>query len=431
MLIIISMSSSEKIYYDLKRIFEKVEWAAKDGKLDNLRNDLTNWDKVYNSYINFEFASKLAKNLGDPREEALKIVAENGHLLLVKYLLKEMTKMTQENVRYDFDTPLYYAVRSGHKAIINALLAVGADVHVLHNQELYLAAQKGDLQALKKALANGANLHVNNDEALRIASANGHLPIVQALLNAGADVHAYNDKALESAAANGHLLIVKELLAAGANIYGVWDYSPLREAAKGGHLDVVKILLEAGSNIHANNDGALRNAVRYGHLSVVKALLAAGANVHAWNDKALYDAVSNGYLSIVKVLLAAKANIDVISDKELKETIKLGYLPVVDVLIAAGANISYETKRLFENTKQGIINERRKELVRISNIHEKTEGHHIPRDVINKIIEMSLKPKESEGGASQVTYKGRKYKIHVGSKGGKYILVGSNKKVYI
>jgi len=41
-------------------------------------------------------------------------------------------------------------------------------------------------------------------------------------------------------------------------------------------------------------------------------------------------------------------------------------------------------------------------------------------------------PPPTTGGATHVTYKGRKYKVRVGNKGGRYILVGADKKkVYV
>jgi len=57
---------------------------------------------------------------------------------------------------------------------------------------------------------------VDYDQALRTASVHGHLAVVEALLAAGADVHACDEDSLYYAAAYGHVGIVKALLDAGA-----------------------------------------------------------------------------------------------------------------------------------------------------------------------------------------------------------------------
>jgi hypothetical protein len=47
-------------------------------------------------------------------------------------------------------------------------------------------------------------------------------------------------------------------------------------------------------------------------------------------------------------------------------------------------------------------------------------------------LSKSQEPGSSKGGADHTTYKGRKYKVRTGKKGGKFILVGADKKkVYI
>lgn len=56
---------------------------------------------------------------------------------------------------------------------------------------------------------------------------------------------------------------------------------------------------------------------------------------------------------------------------------------------------------------------------------------------ITNFLNISRRPSTAEsvgsnGGASSVKYNGRTYKIHIGKRGGKYILVGADKKkVYI
>ena len=142
--------------------------------------------------------------------------------------------------------------------------------------------------------------------ALRRASANGNLAVVEVLLAHGADVHADDDGALQVASGRGHLAVVEVLLAHGANVHADDDWA-LRMASANRHLAVVEVLLAHGADVHADGDWALRAASRDGHLAVVEILLAHGANVHALNDAALREASERGHLAVVQALRAAGA----------------------------------------------------------------------------------------------------------------------------
>ena len=167
--------------------------------------------------------------------------------------------------------------------------------------------------------------------ALYIASEHGHLAVVQALLAAGADTEAKSQDAwavqnssswegdqaaLYAASSNGHLAVVQALLAAGADkdVKEKGGRTALHEASWAGHLAVVQELLAAGADKDANEqDGrtALHEASRAGHLAVVQALLAAGADKdakdqHDWT--ALHDARWSGHLAVVQALKAAGAD---------------------------------------------------------------------------------------------------------------------------
>ncbi|CAF3539468.1 unnamed protein product, partial [Fusarium graminearum] len=151
-------------------------------------------------------------------------------------------------------TPLWYAAQNGHKAVVELLLAAGAD-------------------------ANAAAASKYGRTALQAAAKGGHLEVIKKLLAAGADVNA---AALQAAAWGGHLEVVKKLLAVGADV----NAAALQAAAWGGHLEVVKKLLAAGADVNAaaaSEAGrtALQAAAGEGHLGVIEKLLAAGADVNA------------------------------------------------------------------------------------------------------------------------------------------------------
>ena len=148
----------------------------------------------------------------------------------------------------------------------------------------------------------------NDNERLRTASYHGNLAVVESLLAQGADVHYSNDEALEWASRMGRLAVVEVLLAHGANVRANGSRA-LMLASEYGHLAVVEVLLARGSNVHAFDDEALHWASRHGHLAVVEVLLAHGANVKPEDDRELALAKNRGHRAVAEVLIARAAEI--------------------------------------------------------------------------------------------------------------------------
>jgi ankyrin repeat protein/Cdc6-like AAA superfamily ATPase len=201
-------------------------------------------------------------------------------------------------------TPLWYAAQNGHGAVVEKMLAAGADANAAaagYNgwTALQAAAGGGHLEVVEKLLAVGADANAaaagyNGRTALQAAAGGGHLEVVEKLLTAGAGINAaaagYNGQtALQAAAGGGHLEVVEKLLAAGADANaaaaaaGFGGQTALQAAAGGGHLEVVKKLLAVGADANAaaaaefKGQTALQAAAGGGHLEVVEKLLAAGA----------------------------------------------------------------------------------------------------------------------------------------------------------
>ena len=122
-------------------------------------------------------------------------------------------------------TPLHYASQKGHTAVVELLLAAGADVTAV----------------------SGFNM-----TALHFASLNGHKAVVKLLLAAGADVHAVSigRTPLHLASQKGHGAVAELLLTAGADVTAVnrSNMTPLQFATQKGHEAVANLIREHVAN---------------------------------------------------------------------------------------------------------------------------------------------------------------------------------------
>ena len=232
--------------------------------------------------------------------------AERGLLCMVHSLLRRVDGM--DGIVQGDNMPLQLASMNGHLAVVEVLLAHGADVNIgdHHRRALRFASEQGHLAVVEVLLAHGANVHADDDSALRDASYHGHAAVVEVLLAHGADVHASDDAALRNASARGRVAVVEVLLAHGADVHAL-DDAALQFASRQGRVAVVEVLLAHGADVHADDDAALWFASRSGHPAVVEVLLAHGANVHADDDAALRAASKHGHLAIAELLRAAGA----------------------------------------------------------------------------------------------------------------------------
>jgi ankyrin repeat protein len=223
-------------------------------------------------------------------------------------------------------TPLIIACRSGHRQLVDRLVALsGLHVNMADANGwlgLMRASLAGHLDIVKVLLAHPeiqVNL-VNKDRcsALLLAAHNGHDGTV-ALLLAHLEIQVnLVDKngwsALLLAARNGHDDTVALLLAhleIQVNLVNKNGWSALLLAAQHGHDGTVTLLL-AHPEIQVNlvnkkGSSALLLATRYGHDGTVKALLATGAvDVNAFDsdkDTPIKLAAQYGHEVVVSLLL--------------------------------------------------------------------------------------------------------------------------------
>jgi uncharacterized protein len=216
-------------------------------------------------------------------------------------------------------TPLMAAIAGGDTALAHRLLAVpGIDLSIGDSfggaPALIAAARCGDLALVEAMLAAGADAGVcggDGRSAVAHAIEAGHPGIACRLLDAGAGGDLVGP--LVDAAYRGQGNVVDRLLALGAPIDGTnsADNTALVGAAWSGRDAMVEALLDRGADLAASGVRALEFAANAGHSSTVRLLAGRGVplderNAYGWTP--LMTAAWQGHDSVVAGLLALGAD---------------------------------------------------------------------------------------------------------------------------
>jgi ankyrin repeat protein len=171
----------------------------------------------------------------------LRRAAEEGRAHYVKALLRRRADVNYVRpsipgyvILAPNDTPLHAAAENGQKAVVDILIAAGADLN-------------------RRTVLEHSGRRTEDSAPIQVASQNGHEDILEALLLAGADVdlgNAIDDTAVHMVASKGRKGALEILLRAGAqvNLQSWSGRTPLHEAVVNGHEDIVKTLLAAGAD---------------------------------------------------------------------------------------------------------------------------------------------------------------------------------------
>ncbi len=258
-------------------------------------------------------------------------------------------------------TPLYQAVKSGHKAMVELLAQRGANVNTHDGTgatPLHIAAERGFLAVAEalvqwKADLNSRNSKANGEQTpLHRAAMQGLPAMVTFLISKGAEIEAADasgNRALMLAAREGRTDVVVALLKAGAqvNATNASGATALAFAAGNGNLESIKTLLAANADPNGGKSGpALFNAIN--NPTVMESLLAAGANPNVTNISGqllLLSVIQQGDERNVELLIKRGANVNAKNNLRmtpLQMAVWRESIPLVSLLLTNGADVNAE-----------------------------------------------------------------------------------------
>jgi len=289
---------------------------------------------------------------------AMFVASRDGDMRTVKRLVDHTRELAI--VEYNYTPPIHFAVREGHREIVEFLISHGADLAYrsypfgesllglaedrehheiaallrerlshrfaigLNASSIIAAAREGNIDRVRAELARDPALartsNETGDTALHQAAGSGHLEIVNALLDAGADIDAVRgngDRPIHSALMphwstprDRTDAVVEQLLARGAR------YTIFIAAARG-DIDYVRDALARDRSLANFEDDChyrpISAAANRNDIEMVKLLLDHGANPAlpergAERGHALWGAVHRRHREIVSLLLAHGAD---------------------------------------------------------------------------------------------------------------------------
>jgi ankyrin repeat protein len=305
------------------------------------------------------------------------VAAVAGRADLIGRFLRANPAALRETT-YGGRTPLFLAVRHGHPAAVQLLLAGGADADAPLDGEgwgpLHEAAAAGHAAIARLLLAHKADVHARLEGSdrtpLHLAAGRGHAGVVRLLLEKGANID-FEDQtgrtALFHAVEAGHEAVARLLLGRRANPrtgprQGV---PPLHAAVSTGRSGLVLALLRAGvspeTRVRETGETALHRAAREGQVEAARLLIDRGARIDARDKEGntpLHLAVHKGQGKIVRLLLERTADPEVANKADatpLHVAAWLGRSRPAGLLLRHGARVGRRAEgRLWGTTSLGV-----------------------------------------------------------------------------
>uniref|UniRef100_A0A1I8HZY0 ANK_REP_REGION domain-containing protein n=1 Tax=Macrostomum lignano TaxID=282301 RepID=A0A1I8HZY0_9PLAT len=273
----------------------------------------------------------------------LHIASQNGHHLVVKFLIRAQAEVDATDK--DGASPLYYASQNGHERVVSLLIKAQADVNLSTNSggsPLSIASEQNHFKVVQLLIKAQSDVNLQRETGsspLYLACQNGHHQVARSLLKAEADVDLPNSvgaSPLYIASQDGHHAAVSLLIKAGAHVNTQCDdgMSPLYVASLNNHLPVVKSLIKAHAKPLSD------------HIQIVDLLIKAQAVVDlssSDNCTPLFAACFQGHSKVVSLLVRAMADVNIVKSDGCTPVFiaaQNGHNQVVDLLIKAQADLN-------------------------------------------------------------------------------------------
>ncbi|WVZ08410.1 hypothetical protein V8G54_021756 [Vigna mungo] len=237
-------------------------------------------------------------------ETALYVAADNGHLDIVKELIRyHDAGLAGFKARNGFDA-FHIAAKNGHlgkslndlkwilKVLMEFIPEISMTVDLTNTTALHTAAAQGHIEVVNFLLENGSSLVTiaksNGKTVLHSAARNGHVEVVKAILNKEPEITVRMDKkgqtGLHMAVKGQNLELVDELVKLNSSLANMVDAkgnTALHIATRKGRLQVVQKLLDCKEIdtdvINKSGETALDAAEKNGRLEISNFLQHRGA----------------------------------------------------------------------------------------------------------------------------------------------------------
>ncbi|KAK3103049.1 hypothetical protein FSP39_016076 [Pinctada imbricata] len=298
--------------------------------------------------------------------------ARNGDARSTEILVRNITSNKRKKVNQRDEegvTPLHYAARYNHLAVVKILVENEAYVHATDEDLLTPLHYAARYKRERQRRGSDANLEDQDQaedkqgmRALHMAATHNQVEIIELLIESNAELRCKDNEdltPLHCAAGEGNIIIVQKLFEAAAKQDGWVTISNmvtdrdcdqntcLHLAVENGHFDVVKACLEKRADVNtpsANYMHPLHLAAKAGDLNCVRILIEHKARIDALNDEMatpLHIAAAHNHKEVVEFLVERRAPLEK-KDKDnytpLLMAAYTGNADVLDLLLKKGAD---------------------------------------------------------------------------------------------
>jgi E3 ubiquitin-protein ligase mind-bomb len=296
---------------------------------------------------------------------ALQTASQNGHIEIVKCLLRNGANIEEEDK--DGDRAVHHASFGDEPEVVDLLARNSADLNARNKRRqtpLHVSVNKGHMGVIRVLLQHHCHSSLQDSEGdtpLHDTISKKRDDMVALLLDGGADVTVANNNGfncLHHAALRGNIGALRHILPQLPALCGVDDqkddgFTALHLSALNNHLEASQALLQAGANPNIQNvnlQTPLHLAVERRNIQIVRLLIEEGANPDMgdkFGDRPLHEALRHHTMSQLKQLQESpqdigKAMVTISTEKKASASIAI-------FLASAGASLEvrvHETHKL-------------------------------------------------------------------------------------